>query len=192
MLSMRTNSVYTAILYSLLILTLASCYAKANPADMQTAKAEVEAALAEVTPPDFVTVIRTVPEDFDDSEHTHWGDRVCAYARRWVIIVSSHPQDEVVKAYVAQLEAVGFQLKGGQHAHTATLYRGNRESVDVDYLTEGSWFSSRAEYEQLHQSYATVMELYFQTIVPDRKTCGQWSEDELSTPYYRPTVTPRP
>lgn len=182
-LSVRPNSVYTAILYPLLILVLASCYPTVNPADMQTAKAEVEAALAQVPPPDFVTVIRTVPEDFDDSEYTNWGDRVCAYARRWAIIVSSQPQDEVVKAYVAQLKAIGFQLKGRQYAHTATLYRGSREFADIGYFTDGAWFSSHAEYEQLHQSYATVMELELQTVVPDRKTCGQWSEDELSTPY---------
>lgn len=159
---------------------------------MQTAKAEVEDALAQVPPPDLVTVIRTIPEDFDDSEHTNWGDRVCAYARRWVISGSSLPQDEVVRAYIARLEAVGFQRKSSQYAHTAKLYRGDRDFVMVSFMTYGSWFSSPREYERLHQIYPTVMELQFFAVVPDRRTCGQWTEDELSTPYYRPMVTPRP
>ncbi len=191
--SVRPFPIRTVAVRLLFLAALGACYPSANPADMEAAKAGVEAALAQVSPPaGFVTVIRIVPEDFDDSEYRSWGDRACAYARRWVIIVSSRPQDEVVKAYAVQLEAVGFQRKGSQYAHSATLYRGDRDMADIGFLTDGAWFSSHAEYQRLHELYPTVMELYLQTVVPDRRTCGQWSADELRKPYAVPTVTPRP
>jgi hypothetical protein len=190
-LSIRPNSIDIRVLYLLLLIVLAACYPSVNPADLQAAKAGVETTLDQVPPPDFVTVIRTVPEDFDDSEYVNWGDQVCAIARRWVIIVSSRPQDDVVETYVTELETLGFQRKGAQYAHSATLYRDSRDFANIGFLTAGAWYSSFEEYEHLHQMYPTVMQLQLHTVRPN-PPCGHLDGDALRDPYFVPTVTPRP
>lgn len=200
-LSMKTHlagvsSVLVALIFYtlfclLFLIVLRGCYPSATRGDMQAAIEGVETALAQIpAPPDLVTVLKVVTEEFDDGEFRDLGERVCAFARRYVIIGSTQSIDEVVLAYTSRLELVGYQLKGRQYAHSATLYRDERDSAEIGYLPGSTWIS-RADEELWQAQYATVAQLYLQTIVPGRRACDQWSADELREPYAVPSVTPR-
>lgn len=168
-------------------------YPSVNPVDVQEAKSDVERLVAELQlSEDSISVLHIVTEDFDDSQHTEWGERVCAYARRYIIVGSALTEDEIVQKYAGQLESVGFRRKGSQYAHTATLYRGSREMADVHSFTGFEWYAHDDQFARYKQENATVMQVYLQTVVPGRKACGQWTIDEEGAPYAVPTVTPRP
>jgi len=177
---------------TLILALFVACTPSADPEDIQAAKEGANEVLSSISiPPDAVEVLKIYLEDFDDGEFREWGERTCAISRRNVVVGSTRSVDDVVEAYVTLLEEIGFERKGMQFAHSATLYSGERDSVHISVV--GPWVSyiDPADQDRWRSRYPMIIEVSIQTVVPGRFECEYWSEDELSEPYLIPTVTPR-
>jgi hypothetical protein len=178
--------------FALIFVMFVACTPSADPEDIQAAEDGANEVLSSISvPPDGVEVLKIYFEDFDDGEFREWGERTCAISRRNVVVGSTRSIDDVVEAYATLFEEVGFERKGIQFAHSATLYSGERDSVHISVV--GPWVSyiDPADQDRWRSRYPMIVGVRIQTVVPGRFQCELWSEDELSDPYAIPTVTPR-
>jgi hypothetical protein len=176
-----------------MLVLFGACNPSADPEDVQVAMDSANEVLSYISVPlEAIEVLKIHPEDFDDGEHRQWGERACAFSRRYVVLGSTQPINGIVQAYSARLEEIGFERRGGQHVNSATLYRGDSDSVDIGYLPSFTWYVEAEEQDRWRIQYATVARLKLEAVAPGLSLCEQWSNDAQRTPYAVPTITPAP
>ncbi len=162
--SIRRLSCFFALL-SLLV----SCYPPVSPEKQLETREGLDTALAELpTLASFITIKVLVYESYDNE---HSNERVCYYAKGYVVAGSSLPEADALDAYTQKVQALGWTRDMTQYGFERLLNRGANESMVIFSYEPGIEIRDAVGYTQLKKEYKSVIVIRVDYTVPARDGC---------------------
>ncbi len=93
-----------------------------------------------------------------DSSFTSNIDSSCSFGRIQVLVGSTLPAPEAFKRYTSELKLLGWRSTGLQYADAATLSKGDRAFIAVDYGGDGG---ESLELGPSSRLYSSNTEIYY-------------------------------
>ena len=129
----------------------------------------MDAAIAQLpTLANFTSIKVLVYESYDNE---HGGERICYYAKGYVIAGSSLPDAEALDVYAQQLQSLGWTFDKTQYTVSRLLSRGSNEDIVVYSYEPGPEIKDAVDYAQLKKVYESVIITRVDYTVPSRDGC---------------------
>lgn len=104
------------------------------------------------------------------------GGYACSYTRAYVILGTQRPATEVLDAYSEQLPRLGWVLRTESY-HLELMpvlrifIRGRHERLVIEPLGEGTEVADSVDHEALKRTYATLLVVRIDYMLPQRDNC---------------------
>ncbi len=112
-------------------------------------------------------VIETVYQDFPDKIT----GRTCYYARTHLVIGTSMPESKALDAYEQNLKILNWISGGQQYETSRVLHYGDNDRVVVRSGEPGIDVKNVVDYDQLRETYQSIIFVRVDYMVPNREMC---------------------